>query len=257
TARGEVDLAATWTRRAETFAAAVERAFWWPEREYYALALDGEGRRVDTITSNPGHLLWSRAVAEDRARRVTGVLLSPDMYSGWAVRTLARGQPAYNPISYHNGSVWPHDNAILALGMARYGHARPAQKILAGLLAASEHFAHQRLPELFCGMERGDREFLVHYPVSCSPQAWAAGSLLMCLQACLGLEPSADACALRIRNPQLPASVASLELRELRVGAARIDLRFVRMGGHTHAEVLDIREAPLRVEIEVSPARTE
>ncbi len=251
--RGEADLARTWSDRAASFGVAIERAFWCPESEFYALALDGAGRQVRTITSNPGHLLWSRAIGEARARRVAGVLVSPDMYSGWAIRTLARGQQAYNPISYHNGSVWPHDNALCALGMARYGFLRPAQKVLSGLLAATEHFAHQRLPELFCGLERGEHEFLVHYPVSCSPQAWAAGSLLMGFQAVLGLDPCAPEGRLVIRNPRLPPSVQTLELRELRVGDARLDLRFVRSGAHTHAEVLDIRHAALRVEIEVSP----
>ncbi len=252
--RGDAENARIWSERAASFGVALERAFWLPEEDFYALALDGHGRQVRTITSNPGHLLWSRAIGEERARRVVGMLLSPEMYSGWAIRTLKRGQRPYNPISYHNGSVWPHDNAIIALGMARYGLGRTVNKVLGGLLAATEHFAHQRLPELFCGMERGEREFLVHYPVSCSPQAWAAGALLMGVQAALGLDPCALEGRLQIRNPRLPPGVGSLELRDMRVGAARVDLRFVRVGTHTHAEVLDIREGPIRVEIEVSPA---
>jgi glycogen debranching enzyme len=256
--RGELDLAREWGDRASNFGIALERAFWNEDRSYYALALDGGGRQVPTVTSNPGHLLWSRAVGEERARRIATVLLSHDMYTGWAIRTLARGQRVYNPLSYHNGSVWPHDNAIAALGMSRYGMNRAAHKVLTGMLAAAEHFHHQRLPELFCGLDRGDREFLVHYPVSCSPQAWASGALLMTLQAVLGLEPDAVLGRLRIRNPQLPAAIQTLELLEMRVGRAQVDLRFARSGNHTHAEVLDIRGAPLRVEIEVSPgARVE
>jgi glycogen debranching enzyme len=251
--RGEPELSRIWTDRAVAFGIALDRAFWSPEREFYALAIDGTGRRVDTITSNPGHLLWSRAIGEDRARRVVSALMSPAMWSGWGIRTLSRGQRAFNPISYHNGSVWPHDNALAALGMSRYGFVRPAQRVLGTLLGATEHFAHQRLPELFCGMDRGEREFLVHYPVACSPQAWAAGALLMGFQAVLGLEPDATLARLRIRNPHLPSLVQSIELRDLRVGAARIDLRFARSGPHTHAEVLDIRDGPLRVEIEVTP----
>lgn len=251
--RGDTALADAWEARATAFARTIDQVFWSPELEFHALAVDGEGRPVRTITSNPGHLLWSRAVPAERARRIASVLLSPDLYSGWGVRTLARGQRAYNPVSYHNGSVWPHDNALAALGLSRYGLVRPAQRLLSGLLAATEHFAHQRLPELFCGMERGEREFLVHYPVSCSPQAWAAGALLMGTQAVLGLEPDALAGRLRIRNPRLPSVIQSLDLRELRVGGARLDLRFLRVGSQTHAEVLDVREAPVRVEIEVSP----
>ena len=168
--------------------------------------------------------------------------------------TLARGQRVYNPLSYHNGSVWPHDNAIAAMGMSRYGMGRSAQRVFAGLLAASDHFRHQRLPELFCGMDRGEREFLVHYPVSCSPQAWASGSLLMMLQAVLGLEPDAFAGRLVIRNPRLPPGIARLDLLGMRVGTAHVDLRFVTVDHHTHAEVLDIRDGPMRVEIEVSPS---
>jgi glycogen debranching enzyme len=254
TMRGLGDLARTWTERAAAFGVALERAFWSEEQGYYALAVDGNGARVPTVTSNPGHLLWSRAIGEDRARRVVNMLLSHDMYSGWAIRTLARGQRVYNPLSYHNGSVWPHDNAIAAMGMSRYGMGRSAQRVFAGLLAASDHFRHQRLPELFCGMDRGEREFLVHYPVSCSPQAWASGSLLMMLQAVLGLEPDAFAGRLVIRNPRLPPAITRLDLLGMRVGTAHVDLRFVTVGQHTHAEVLDIREGPMRVEIEVSPS---
>jgi glycogen debranching enzyme len=251
--RGDAEQARVWLERSAAFAVALERAFWCEDHNYYALAIDGHGRRVPTITSNPGHLLWSRAVTEDRARRVANMLLSHEMYSGWAIRTLARGQRVYNPLSYHNGSVWPHDNAIAAMGMSRYGMGRSAQRVFTGLLAATDHFHHQRLPELFCGMDRGEREFLVHYPVSCSPQAWASGALLMTMQAVLGLQPDALAGRLAIRNPRLPPGVARLDLLDMRVGVARVDLRFVRSDKHTHAEVLDIRDGAVKVEIEVSP----
>lgn len=255
--RGDPARARIWGDRAMQFEVALEHAFWCEEHNYYAIALDGNGLRVPTITSNPGHLLWSRAVSEDRARRIVTMLLSHDMYSGWAIRTLARGQPVYNPLSYHNGSVWPHDNALAALGMSRYGHVKAAQKVFSGLLAAADHFHHQRLPELFCGMDRGEREFLVHYPVSCSPQAWASGALLMSLHAALGLQPDALAGRLAIRNPRLPSALGRLDLVNMRVGGARVDLRFVRNEQHTHCEVLDIRDAQLKVEIEVSPGGRE
>ncbi|MDP2310837.1 MAG: glycogen debranching N-terminal domain-containing protein [Pseudomonadota bacterium] len=255
--RGDTERARMWRERSEGFAVALERSFWCEELNYYALAIDGNGHRVPTVTSNPGHLLWSRAVTEDRARRITNTLLSHEMYTGWAIRTLARGQRVYNPLSYHNGSVWPHDNAIAAMGMSRYGLGRSAQKVFAGLLAATDHFHHQRLPELFCGMDRGEREFLVHYPVSCSPQAWASGALLMAMQAVLGLQPDALAGRLAIRNPRLPPSVSRLDLLDMRVGAARVDLRFIRSDNHTHAEVLDIRDGAVKVEIEVSPGMRE
>ena len=173
------------------------------------------------------------------------------MYGGWGIRTVGRGQTVYNPLSYHNGSVWPHDNALCALGMARYGLADGALEILGGLFAAAEQFDRQRLPELFCGMSRGEREFLVHYPVSCSPQAWASGALFMLLQAALGLDPDAPEGRLRIWNPRLPRILRRLDLLSMRVGRAQVSLRFARSGRRTHADVLDVRGGPLRVEIEV------
>jgi glycogen debranching enzyme len=248
---GESELAATWAGRLEPFRSYVEERFWNDETRFYALALDGDGRQVPTLSSNPGHLLWSRAVAPERAARVADVLLSPEMYSGWGIRTVARGQPVYNPISYHNGTVWPHDNAIAALGMARYGLHDQAMRVLAGLFAASRSFPHLRLPELFCGMARGEHEFLVKYPVSCSPQAWAAGSLFMVLQGALGLDPDAQRGRLRIWNPRLPPGIRRFDLRRMQIGASRVSLRFAREGSRTHADVLEVRGAPLRVEIEI------
>jgi glycogen debranching enzyme len=248
---GDAGLEARWASRVEPFRRKIDAELWYERTQFYCLAIDGEGRQVPTVTSNPGHLLWSRALAPERAPRVAAVLLSPEMWSGWGVRTLSRGQPVYNPISYHNGTVWPHDNAICGLGMARHGLQGNALRILDALLDASRSFRHQRLPELFCGMGRGDREFLVQYPVSCSPQAWAAGSLFMLLQGTLGLDADASAGRLRIWNPRLPASVRRLELRGMRVGPARVSLRFARTGDRTHVDVMDVAGGPLRVEIEI------
>ncbi len=159
------------------------------ETGYYALASTGAGWQVPTITSNPGHLLFVGGLPRERAARLVDVLLCDGLFSGWGVRTLARGQAVYNPLSYHNGSVWPHDNALIALGAARYDRSDAALRIFEGLYDASQHFRHGRLPELFCGLARGEGDFLVHYPVSCSPQAWASGALFLLLQACLGLSP--------------------------------------------------------------------
>jgi glycogen debranching enzyme len=249
---GESALAAAWEARIEPFRRRIDDEMWNDRTQYYALALDGEGRQVPTLTSNPGHLLWSRAVPRARASRVADVLLSPEMWTGWGVRTLSRGQSVYNPLSYHNGTVWPHDNAIAGLGMARYGLQGQTVRILDALLDASGSFRQHRLPELFCGMGRGEREFLVQYPVSCSPQAWASGALFMLLQGSLGLDPNAAEGRLRIWNPRLPTSVRRLELHGVRVGRARVSLRFVRTGDRTHADVLDVKAGPLRVEIEIS-----
>lgn len=250
-AMGDPHRAALWASRVEPFVRRVDEAFWATDTSFYGLAVDGRGRLLPTVTSNPGHLLWCRAVPESRARRVVEVLTTPEMDSGWGIRTVARGQTVYNPLSYHNGSVWPHDNAILALGMARYGFGRAAVRIMENILASSEHFPDHRLPELFCGLPRGNGEFLVHYPVSCSPQAWASGAMFMLAQASLGLEADAPAGRLRIRNPALPATLRRFELHGMRVGESTVSLRFARSGKRTHADVLDIRGGPLRIDIEV------
>jgi glycogen debranching enzyme len=249
-ARGESVLASQWQARSERLRARLDDAFWVAESSYYALALDGTERRVPTIASNAGHLLWSRAVSPARARRITDVLLSEGMFSGWGVRTAARGQTIYNPLGYHTGTIWPHDNALAAMGMARYGLHREAMRVAVALLEATGHFPNGRLPELFCGLTRGARELIVHYPVSCSPQAWASGALFMLLHAVLGLDPDAPTGRLRIWNPMLPPMVARLDVRDLRVGDARVSLRFGRRGRRTHVDVLAL-DGPLRVEIEM------
>jgi glycogen debranching enzyme len=250
-AAGDVERSARWASRLDPFRRRIEDAFYMDDCRYWALAIDGQGRRVSTLSSNPGHLLWSGAVSEAQARGITSRLLSPEMHSGWGIRTVARGQSVYNPISYHNGSVWPHDNAICALGMSRYGLQREALRVLDGLFAAAEHLKRQRLPELFCGNARGDREFLVQYPVSCSPQAWASGSFFMLIQAVLGLDPEVPAGLLRIRNPCLPPLLRRLVLRDMRIGHSLVSLRFTRREGRTHTDVLDVQGGPLRIAVEV------
>ena len=229
----------------------IHEEFFVRETGYFALAIDGHGRQVPTITSNPGHLLFVDAVRDDRASRLVDVLLSDGMFNGWGVRTLARGQAVFNPLSYHNGSVWPHDNALCALGAARHGRGDAALRILEGLYHASMHFRRGRLPELFCGLPRGEGDFLVHYPVSCSPQAWASGAFFLLLQACLGLSPDAPGRRLTIRDPRLPGFLDRIDLLNLRVGHARASLHFARHGSRTHCDVLEITGDELRISIEV------
>jgi glycogen debranching enzyme len=229
----------------------IHEEFWVRETGFYALALDGSGRQVPTITSNPGHLLFVDGVPRDRMSRLVDVLLEAGMFNGWGVRTLARGQAVFNPLSYHNGSIWPHDNALIALGAARHERGDAALRILEGLYDASLHFRRGRLPELFCGLGRGEGDFLVHYPVSCSPQAWASGAFFLLLQACLGLQPDAAAGVLVIRDPRLPAFLDKIDLCDLRVGNARVSLHFARHGARTHCDVVGVTGARLRVNIEV------
>lgn len=237
--------------RADALRRRIHEEFWVRETGYYALAIDGLGRQVPTITSNPGHLLFTDGVPRDRAARLIDVLTDEMMFNGWGVRTLARGQAVFNPLSYHNGSVWPHDNAIIALGASRHDRADAALRILEGMYNASLHFRRGRLPELFCGLGRAEGDFLVHYPVSCSPQAWASGAFFLLLQACLGLSPNAAEHSIAVRDPHLPAFLDKIDLCDVRVGGARVSLHFARHGRRTHCDVIDVTGERLRVNIEV------
>ncbi len=183
--------------------------FWLPERGFYALAVDGEKQPVPTLTSNIGHLLWSGIVPDEHVDQLVGHLLGPWLFSGWGVRTLAAGQGIYNPLEYHNGTVWPHDTAIIAAGLARYGRRVEAGQLAMAILGAARHFDY-RLPEVFVGYDRKSTEVPVPYPSACSPQAWAAGTPLLLLRVMLGLEP-ADA-RLRV-DPAVPDGIGRLGLR--------------------------------------------
>jgi len=249
--RGRRHEAARLRVKARALADVVEERFWMEGKGTYAIALDRAGRQVDAVTSNPGHLLFSRAVAEERARTVAASMLAPAMWSGWGIRTLASGQPAYNPLSYHDGTVWPHDNALCAMGMASYGMTRDAGEVLSALWHAAQHFRDFRLPELFCGLERDGGGFPVHYPVACSPQAWSSAAWFLLLRASLGMFPDAPRGTLRIAGPQLPPWLDEVVLEGVRVGPARATLRFVRGPKAAFAEVVDVQGGPLRVRIEV------
>ena len=164
-------------------------AFWLDGRGYYAIALDGDKRPVDALASNMAHCLWTGIIDEERAPSVVEHLMSPQMFTGWGIRTLASDMGAYNPMSYHNGSVWPHDNALAVDGLLRYGLVEQAQRVALGLLDAAECF-DGRLPELFCGFDRGQFETPVAYPTSCSPQAWARPRRCTCCAACSAWSPT-------------------------------------------------------------------
>ncbi len=212
-------------------------AFWDEEGGFYAYCLDGEKRPVLTVASNAGHLLWSGIVRPDRAARVVQRLMAPDMWSGWGIRTLSADHPAYNPYSYQNGSVWPHDNAIIALGFRRYGFAAEAGRIARDLNEAASHFNQNQMPELYAGLPRTPAGFPVQYAGANVPQAWAAGSVFMTLRAMLGLEPDAPNGRLWI-DPVLPPWLSDITLMGLRVGSHSFDIRFWREGDATSHEVL-------------------
>ena len=204
--------------------------FWLPEERFFAQALDAGKRVVPAVTSNAGHALWSGVVADDHAAVVAERLLSADMASGWGIRTLSTAYPSYNPLSYHNGSVWPHDTAIVAAGLKRYGHHRGAATLLAQVVAAATGYADARLPELYAGLPRAaaDRG-PVPYPVSCSPQAWSAASVFLLLQSALGLDADAPAATIRL-CPLFPPGLHRVSLSRLRVGTSIVDLEVEVIG---------------------------
>ena len=226
------DRQAEWSARAEAVRVQVEDRFWMEDEGFYAIALDGDGKQCRSIGSNAGHLLFTGLPSAERAKRVTKRLLGAEFRSGWGIRTLATGQARFNPMSYHNGSVWPHDTAMAAAGMARYGERRAVALLLGEIYASATHF-HLRLPELFCGFERLPGEPPIAYPVACLPQAWAAGSVFLMLQSTLGVKIDAIEGVVEIDDPVLPAGIDRLNITNLQVGEGRVDLAFQQMGNHT------------------------
>lgn len=212
-------------------------AFWDERAGFYALCLDGDKRRVMSIASNPGHCLWSGIVPPERAGRVVRRLMEPDMNSGWGIRTLSSKHPAFNPHSYQNGSVWPHDNGLIAEGFKRYGFVDEAGQIAQGICDAGGYFALNQLPELYAGLQRTGSSFPVQHIGANVPQAWAAGSIFSLVYATLGLQPDAPRKRLYV-DPVLPPWIETLTLRNLRVGAQAFDIRFTRTDESTEFEIL-------------------
>ncbi|HEX5056991.1 MAG TPA: amylo-alpha-1,6-glucosidase [Gammaproteobacteria bacterium] len=215
-----------------------EDAFWCEDMSTYGLALDGGKRLCRVRASNAGHCLYTGIASSNRAPRVAAALTGESMYSGWGIRTVATNEGRYNPMSYHNGSIWPHDNALIAAGFARYGYKDEAVKILSGLFDASVFFGLHRLPELFCGFPRRSGEGPILYPVSCSPQAWASAAVFMLLKACLGMEVLGFDRRLVFNNPVLPEYLKEVHIRGLRVGEASVDLLLARHDSDVGVNVL-------------------
>ncbi len=258
---GERETAQKLKDRAMALKAAFHRDFWSEERQYFAMALDGQKNRVETVTSNPGHCLWSGLLEPERAALVKEVLTSQEMFSGWGIRTMSTVEARYNPVSYHNGSVWPHDNSLMALGLKRYGFDDAVNQVATGLLLAATHFEYHRLPELFCGFPAAGEPAPVSYPTACSPQAWAAGAPLALVQAMLGLFPevreargkgtpataaagtteegtSGTATGPRVElklRPVLPGWLNWIKIRRLRVAGAVMDINVHRLKNGQHA----------------------
>lgn len=224
-------------------------AFWNEEIGMYALALDGEKKQCAIRTSNAGHCLFSGIADDAAAVRIASVLLGRTMFSGWGIRTVAMNEFHFNPMSYHNGSIWPHDNAMIAAGMARYGFRQEALKLFTSYLEASTYFDLHRMPELYCGFRRVEGNGPTLYPVACAPQAWAAGSAFMMLAACLGLSVDGVRRIVRIHKPTLPESVGQIQITDLRVGSSMVDLLFHR-DDQDVGVLVRRRQGPVSVQIE-------
>jgi glycogen debranching enzyme len=238
-ALGDGGRAATLRAQAASLKAAFNERFWVEPEQYYAMALDGDKRPVASVTSNPAHGLYCTIIDPDRAAPLVRRLLAPDMFSGWGVRTLSKSTVAYNPMSYHNGSIWPHDNAIIGAGLKRYGFAKATNRLATAMFEMAVTVDDMRLPELFCGFTRRSPNRPVAYPVACSPQAWAAGAPFLLLQAMLGISADAAANVLNVNKPQLPGWLDSVELHDLRVGRSTISIVFQRHGETTGFSLLD------------------
>lgn len=249
-ALGEQERASVYAERAAQYCEFINDRFWLDDGSRYAFAIDGKGRVLDTVVSNVGHLLWSRVAPRDRAVATAHLLTSPPSFSGFGIRTLAEGQPVYNPLSYHNGTVWPHDNAICAAGFGFYDLGADVLKVFDGLYRAMGWFRDRRLPELFCGIASRSGP-LVRYPVACSPQSWAAAAPFLLLQTILGIHADAPLGRLAIRNPRLPKYVRRFEINDMRIGNVLVSMRFRRIGDRCHIDHLDVVGGSLKTEIEI------
>ncbi len=223
---------------ATKLAAAFEAAFWCPDLGTYALALDGDKKPCRVRSSNAGQMLFTGICAPERAAEIAHDLMRPHFFSGWGIRTIAEGEARYNPMSYHNGSIWPHDNALIALGLARYGLKQAVEQVFEGLFNAAAYMDLRRLPELYCGFARRRGRGPTLYPVACAPQAWASATPFSLIEAALGLEFDPDAREIRLRNPRLPSFLGELVLRNLQLETASVDLMVRRHGDEVSIELL-------------------
>lgn len=212
-------------------------AFWDEASGFYAYALDGDKKKVLSVASNVGQCLWSGIIAPERAAIVVKRLMQQDMWSGWGIRTLSSNHPSFNPYNYQTGAVWPHDNSLIALGMRRYGFDSEAAAVARDVIDAASHFLLSQLPELYAGLQRDPTSFPIQYLGANVPQAWAAASPFLLLQAMLGIDQHAPRDKLYV-DPALPDWLPDLMLRDLRLGKRSFDIRFWRNGKHTEFEVL-------------------
>lgn len=246
---GHVDVAEKNRLEAKDLRVRFQKDFWMEDKGFCALAIDGEGKVVDLLTSNPGHLLMCEILDDTQATQIADRLMNSDFWSGWGIRTVSSSSVPYNPISYHNGSIWPHDNSMIAAGLRKLGRVQDVHTVMEALYEVSQSERYYRLPELFCGFGKNEADSPIDYPVSCSPQAWAAGSMFQLLGACLNLQPDAVRNRLTIVEPSIPEWLGKVIVRNLKVGESTIDLSFQNKSGITSCEVLS-KSKNLRVILE-------
>jgi glycogen debranching enzyme len=237
---GDMETADQLRKKARNLAQRFREDFWCSDG-HFALALDGSGEPAVSVTSNPGHALWCGIAAREQASKQTQRLFKKDMFSGWGIRTLSENSPRFNPQGYHNGTVWPHDNSIIAMGLKRYGHEKELNRLATALFEAARAFPYYRLPEVFAGSARSAHHSPVPYPVACRPQAWAAGTFPLITQAILGLCPDAINKRLYVVRPRLPDWVRRVSVSGLKVGHAEAELCYERDNGATQVQVLQTR----------------
>jgi glycogen debranching enzyme len=238
---GRADRARRLRAEADLLGQRFDASFWCPEIETYALALDGSKQPCRVRSSNAGQVLFTGIAKPERATKVADGLMRPQFFSGWGIRTIANTEARYNPMSYHNGSIWPHDNALIALGMARYGHKRSVERLFKGLFDAATYMEMRRLPELFCGFQRGRGRGPTLYPAACAPQAWASATPFTLIEASLGLQFDPAANEIRLRNPRLPSFLDEVVLRNLQLKQSSVDLKVRRHSNEVSVEILERR----------------
>jgi glycogen debranching enzyme len=238
---GETELGGELATQADRLQAEIDARFWSDALGTYAIALDGNKALCAIRTSNAGHVLYCGAAEPGKARRVGRDLMTQDLFSGWGIRTVASDASLYNPMSYHNGTIWPHDCSIVAAGLARYGMSEEVGRIFTGLFEAACHFPHFRLPELFCGFARHAGEGPVAYPSACTPQAWASGAVFLLLQASLGIEIDAQNRVVAVRSPFLPEWLRRVTVKDLTIGTGRATLHFRREKAGVEVGLSDVK----------------
>ena len=243
---GNINLSSELEQSAAELRTRFDETFWCEELSTYALALDGNKDLCRVRSSNPGHCLFTGIAPADHARRVAETLMQESSFSGWGIRTLDSGEVRYNPMSYHNGSVWPHDNAMIAAGFSDYGFKPHAARLLSALFDLSQSVHLNRLPELLCGFSRRPSQGPTLYPVACAPQAWAAGAVFMALRACLGMKIDGAAHSVCFEHPTLPQFLSELHIRNLRIGSSLLDLTFHRYPDNVGVNV-DRRSTPVQI----------